>query len=229
MQISACPATRWTWWQSYRGGALAALPLAVPIATLALVFGASARSAGVSRGAALAMSALTFAGSPQFAALSLLAEHASIGLVALIVACISSRFGVMSFAASRVLGGRWLRRALLGQLIVDETWAIAYRADRGVFDRERLIGGALVLYSAHVTGTFVGTYIQSTRLDSARWGLDAALPALFAVLIWPHLRDTSARVAAAVSAGVTLSMAPILPPGVPILAGVAAALIGVRR
>jgi predicted branched-subunit amino acid permease len=203
--------------------------LAVPIAALALVFGASAASAGLSRGAAVAMSALTFAGSPQFAALSLSAENASIGLVAALVACIASRFALMSFAASPVLEGGWLKRAILAQLVVDETWAIAYRGDQRAFDRERLFGSALVLYGAHVTGTLVGTYVQSTRLDPTRWGLDAALPALFAVLIWPHLHRTSALVATAVSAGVTLSMTPMLPPGVPILAGVAVALFGVRR
>ena len=167
------------------------------------------------------MSALTFAGSPQFAALSLSAQNASIGLVAAIVACIASRFAFMSFAASPVLEGGWLKRAFLAQLVVDETWAIAYRADLGAFDRDRLIGSALVLYFAHVTGTFVGAHVQST-LEPARWGLDAALPALFAVLIWPHLLHSSARVAAVVSAGITLSLTPIL-------AGVAAALLGTRR
>jgi predicted branched-subunit amino acid permease len=229
MQISSGAGQRRWWWQRYEGGALTALPLAVPIAALAVVFGASALAAGLSRGAAIAMSALTFAGSPQFAALSLSADKASIGLVAAIVTCISSRFAAMSFAASPALAGGWLERVGLAQLVVDETWAIAYRADRRAFDRDRLIGSALVLYGAHVTGTVVGTYVASSTVEPARWGLDAALPALFAVLIWPHLRHTEARMAAAVSAGVTLALAPVLPPGVPILAGVSMALFGARR
>jgi predicted branched-subunit amino acid permease len=174
------------------------------------------------------MSALTFAGSPQFAALSMQADGASLAVVAAIVGCISSRFALMSFAASSVFEGGWVRRAILAQLVVDESWAIAYRPDRGAFDRARLIGSALVLYATHVGGTLLGA-CAAAALEPSRWGLDAALPALFAVLIWPYLRHGRARVIAVASAGLTLSLTPILPPGVPILAGASVAFFRFQR
>src|SRR5256885_13167331 len=57
------------WWAGVR----LVLPLALAIGALGVAFGYLARSAGMPVGAAVAMSAITFAGSPQFAALAVFA------------------------------------------------------------------------------------------------------------------------------------------------------------
>src|SRR5919199_2558283 len=59
---------------AYLAGARAVLPLTVVIAVLGVLFGYLARSAGLSPVAATVMSATTFSGSAQFAAVSILAS-----------------------------------------------------------------------------------------------------------------------------------------------------------
>ena len=61
---------------SYRAGARAMLPLAPAVVLFAASFGVLARSAGFDPAATVAMSATTFAGSAQFAAVSVLAAAA---------------------------------------------------------------------------------------------------------------------------------------------------------
>jgi predicted branched-subunit amino acid permease len=66
--------------------------------------------------------------------------------------------------------------------------------------------------------------------DPAAWGLDAAFPALFLALLVPQLHTRDARLAAAIGAAIALVLTPFTPPGVPIIAASAGALVGsVRR
>jgi predicted branched-subunit amino acid permease len=157
-------------------------------------------------------------------ALSLLRAGASLGVVAYVVLCVAARFTLMSCMVAPGLRGGLLRRFVFAQLVVDETWALAYRRDRGI-DRARLIGSGLVLYVAHVGGTLLGAAGAGRSLEPGPSGLDAALPALFLVLVWPHLDRARARGAAALSAAVTLILTPFAPAGVPVVAGACVAFL----
>jgi predicted branched-subunit amino acid permease len=77
--------------QGLRAGARAALPIAVGPLLFGISFGLLARSAGMSSVTAIAFSATTFAGSAQFAAVSVLGAGGS--AVAAIVAAVSSTLG----------------------------------------------------------------------------------------------------------------------------------------
>jgi predicted branched-subunit amino acid permease len=204
---------------AYRDGARAVAPLALAIGVLGVVFGYVARSAGLSATGAVVMSATTFAGSPQFAAVSILGAG---GTMTAAVAVLSLRFAAMSLVAAPTMGGSLLTRLLTAQLVVDETWAVAYVGE-GLFSRERLIGAGLVLYLAHVGSTGLGALAGGLIRNPAAWGVDVMPPALFVVLIWPRLHG-SGLVAAVTAALTTLALIPLVPFGVPILAAAVASL-----
>jgi predicted branched-subunit amino acid permease len=212
---------------AYRAGARAVLPLVAVIAVLGVLFGYLARSAGLSPVAATVMSATTFSGSAQFAAVSILAVGGTPGAAVGTAALLNTRYAATGAALAPALRGGALRRFVLAQLAVDESWAVAYVGD-GRFSEERLVGAGLVLYVAHVGSTALGALGGQFVGDPAAWGLDAALPALFVLLAWPHLRRSDGRRAALLGAAVALALTPLTPPGVPIIAAAAASLVGRR-
>jgi len=204
------------------------LPLAAAIAVLGVAFGALATSAGLSPIAAVAMSATTFAGSAQFAAVGILGAGGGVGAAVASAALLNARYAAMGVGLAPALRGGMWKRLLVAQLAVDETWAVASLGD-GTFSEDRLVGAGLVLLAAHVTSTAVGAAAgASLAADPMAWGLDAAFPALFLVLLRPHLRQAEGCVAAALGAIIALALIPFAPAGVPIAAAASAALFGWR-
>jgi predicted branched-subunit amino acid permease len=94
-----------------------------------------------------------------------------------------------------------------GQLVVDESWAIANRGN-GRFDRKRLIGAGVVLYLAWVTSTAVGALGASVLADPQALGLDAAFLALFLALLWPQARER--RLLVIIAAAATTALARLI-------------------
>ena len=64
--------------------------------------------------------------------------------------------------------------------------------------------------------------------DPSAFGLDAMFPAFFAVLLWGEARGRLPMTAALIGAVIALALMPFAPPGVPVLAASAAALLGLR-
>lgn len=209
-------------------GVLAAAPLTVAFAGFGVAFGSLAHAAGIGPLAAVVLSATAFAGSAQFAAVSVLGAGGSVAAAVAAAVLLNARYVPIGLSVAPVLGGAWWRRLVVGQLVVDESWAIANRGN-GRFDRQRLIGAGVVLYLAWVTATAVGALGASVLADPKALGLDAAFPALFLALLWPQARERRAAAAAALGAGIALVTLPVAPPGLPIIAAAAACLLGVRR
>jgi predicted branched-subunit amino acid permease len=134
------------------------------------------------------------------------------------------RYLATGIASARSLpGGRW-RRALLGQLIVDESFALGVAAGaRGRPDRRTLLVTGATLYGVWVIGTALGTLVGPVLGDPKRLGLDAAFPALFTALLWPMLGGRHAIRCALGGALAALVLAPFTPPGIPLAV---AALVG---
>ena len=210
----------------FRDGVRAALPLALAPLLFSAAFGVLALDAGMSRTGAVVMSAITFAGSAQFAAATILDDGG--GVVAAIVAALllNARYVPLSLAVASIFPGSRRRRLLESQLIVDESWALAGRSGR--FEYGILVGVGVLFYVLWVAGTALGTVVGDL-FDPEAIGLDAAFPALFLALLAPYLRTRIALLTAAVAAAITLVLLPFAPPGVPIVAAALAALIGLRR
>jgi 4-azaleucine resistance transporter AzlC len=212
---------------SWRAGTRAGLPFAVASCLLAVSFGVLAREAGFSALAAIVMSAVVFAGSAQFAAVSILAAGGGVGAAISAAALMNSRFLPMGIALGPSLPGGRLRRALQGQAVVDASWAMANRGG-GRFDRWFLFGATAVQYAGWLGGTIAGALGGSFLGDPHRLGLDAVYPAFFLALLLAELKHRRARGVAAAGGLIALALVPITPAGVPVLAAGTVALVGLR-
>jgi 4-azaleucine resistance transporter AzlC len=186
-----------------------------------------ARELGWGLLAPIVFSAVVFSGSAQFAVADVLGAGGS--AVAAIVAAllVNARFAVMGVALAPSLVGSRLRRAFEAQTTVDASWALANRGG-GRFDRELLIGATLPQYVAWVSGTAIGVF-AGDAIDPEALGLDVLFPAFFLGLLIEELRRGRDHIAAALIAiAVALVLVPFTPPGIPIVAACAGALLGLR-
>jgi 4-azaleucine resistance transporter AzlC len=213
---------------SVRAGLRAGVPYALAGGVVALSFGVLARQAGFSALGAIVMSAIVFAGSAQFAAIAIIASGGGVAAAIGAAALMNSRFLPMGVALAPSLRGRALARAAQGQTVVDASWAMANRGE-GRFDRHFLFGASAVQYVTWMIGTTVGAVAGTGIGDPRALGLDAIFPAFFLALLLPELRDPRSRGVALGGALIALALVPLAPPGVPVLAASAAALVGLRR
>ena len=214
--------------KTYRHGVRAVAPLAVAVGGFGISFGVLARSAGMGIVAPILMSMITFAGSAQFAAISIFDTGGTVATAVTAAVLLNARYGPIGLNVAPSLTGGRLSRFLHAQLVVDETWAVASEG-AGRFDPRVLVGAGVTLYSAWVAGTAVGVGFGDVLGDPASWGLDAAFPALFLALLVPQLRDRSAWSAAGVGAAVALALTPFTPPGVPIVCAGVGCVVGLPR
>ena len=91
--------------RSFRAGLRAGVPYALAGAVVALSFGVLARDAGFSAVGAIVMSAIVFAGSAQFAAISIVAAGGGLGAAIGAAALMNSRFLPMGIALAPSLRG----------------------------------------------------------------------------------------------------------------------------
>jgi 4-azaleucine resistance transporter AzlC len=208
-------------------GVRAGVPFAIAGALLALSFGVVAQGAGLTPLAAIAMSAIVFAGSAQFTAIAILAQGGTVAAAVLAAALVNSRFLPMGVALGPSLPGGPLRRAAQGQAVVDASWAIAGRGD-GTFDRWLLFGSTAVQYLGWVGGTVAGALGGNILGDPQTLGLDAIYPAFFLALLITELGDARARLVALIGGIVALALVPVAPAGVPVLAASLASLVGLH-
>ena len=213
--------------ESFRRGFRLGLPYAAAGFVLSLSFGVLARQAGFSAAQAIVMSLIVFAGSAQFAALTVVAGGGSVLAAVAAGSMMNARFLPMGIALAPSLTGGPLKRAAQGQPVVDASWALASRGD-GTFDRWQLFGTTTPQYVTWALGTVVGALLVSD-VDVQKFGLDALFPTFFLALLLAELRDPRARPVAALGALIAFVLVPIAPAGVPILAASAAALLGLRR
>jgi predicted branched-subunit amino acid permease len=214
--------------ERFRAGLRAGVPFAIAGGLLSVSFGVLAHGAGFSDVAAVVMSAIVFAGSAQFTAVSILASGGTVGAAIAAAAMMNSRFLPMGFALGPSLPGRAPLRAAQGQTVVDASWVMANRGD-GTFDRWFLFGSTAVQYVTWVGGTWLGVAGGGALGDTGRFGLDAIYPAFFLALLLGEARDRRKLGVSGLGALIALALIPVAPAGVPVLAASTAALVGLHR
>jgi predicted branched-subunit amino acid permease len=142
-------------------------------------FGVLATSGGIPGWQAVLMSAIVFAGSAQFAAVAVIASGGTALAAIVSGGLLNTRYIAIGVVAGRVLPGGPVRRALEGQLVIDESFALGVAAS-GAPDKPdpeaTLVSGAL-LWVSWVSGTALGALLGPVVGDPSRYGLDAAFPA----------------------------------------------------
>jgi 4-azaleucine resistance transporter AzlC len=206
-------------------GIRAGVPYAVAAAMVGISFGVVAEPV-MGTVAPIVMSAIVFAGSSQFAALAVLAAGGSAAAAVVAGLLLNARYFPMGVALAPSLRGGPLRRAAIGQAMIDASWAMASRGG-GRFDPAFMIGATLPSYPCWVGGTAIGVLAGDVIGDPERLGLDVVFPAFFLGLLVGELRGGRLAVAAAcLGAAIALALTPFTPAGVPIIAASAAALLG---
>jgi branched chain amino acid efflux pump len=214
--------------RSFGAGARAAAPLAIAVVAFGASFGVLARDAGMGVAAPIAMSLTTFAGSAQFAVVSVLDNGGSAAAAVAAAVMLNARYGPIGISIASAFRGSVPKRLVQSQLIVDESWAMTIRR-KGGFDLAVFLGAGVLLYICWAAGTIAGLVLGDVVGDPNRLGIDAAFPALFLALLVPQLRGRRELTAALLGAGVALVLVPFTPAGVPVVAGAAAALVGWRQ
>ena len=210
-----------------RSGVRDMLPVAVAVAPFAMVLGIAIDASVVPDAVGALMAPLIYAGSANFAAVSVLDVGGPIVTAvatALIVNVRFTMYGAALAARFREQPG-WFR--WLGPwMIVDQTFAIA--AARGATEpgwfRGYWMAAGTVLGGVYTMMVCAGIVLGP--VVPADVGLDFTIPALFVAMLVGHLRDRPAAVAALVG-GLVTALALELPHGLGLPVGaVAGALAG---
>jgi 4-azaleucine resistance transporter AzlC len=211
-----------------RRGVRLAAPLVPAAAALGASFGVLARTAHFDVVAAVLMSATTFAGSAQVAAVSVLGAGGGVAAAVVAALLLNARYAPIGISVAHGFRGHVARRLAESQLVVDESWALSGGGTPG-FDRLILLGVGVTLWFAWVGGTLVGALLGQAIGDPSAFGLDGAFTALFVALLAQQLRDRRRVAAAVTGAAIAALLTPFVPPGVPIVAATAAVVVGWRR
>jgi predicted branched-subunit amino acid permease len=174
------------------------------------------------------MSATTFAGSAQVAAVSVLGAGGGVAAAVVAALLLNARYAPIGITVAHSFRGRVPRRLAEAQLVVDESWALAGggtpRFDRGIF-----LGVGTGLWIAWVGGTAAGAALGKVVSDTSAFGLDGAFAALFLALLATQIQGRRTAAAALAGASIAAVLTPFTAPGIAIVAATAAVLVGWRR
>ena len=193
----------------FLAGVRAQLPILLGVVPFGVIFGALARSAGISPLEAQGFSLLVFAGSAQFIAVGLIAEAVPPLVVVLTILVVNLRHLLYSATMApyfQPLPVRW--KIPLAWLLTDEAFAVGslrYRRPDLRGAHWFFLGTGLALWASWQLSTAAG--IALGALIPASWMLDFALPLTFMALLAPTLDDRPANAAALAAALVSVVLA----------------------
>lgn len=181
----------------------------VGAAPFGVIFGTLAVGSGLPVWFTLCLSALVFAGSSQFVAVSLIGSGAALPVIWLTTLVVNLRHALYSATLlpyARTLPARW--RWALAFWLTDETFAVVenqLRHHASVQDGARYwLGSSLVMYANWQLWTVVGVLLGHSVPVLATLGLDFAMVATFAAIVALQLRERPVLVATLVAALVAL-------------------------
>jgi len=209
-----------------RTGLRRGMPLGITVFAISVSFGILARPL-MGWTAPIVMSILVFSGSAQFGLLAVLTAGGSMGAAIAAGVLLNARYLAMGLALAPSLRGRPSSRAAFAMTTVDASWAAASLGD-GTFDPWYMVGVSIPQYTGWVLGTIVGVFVGPALGDPNALGLDALFPAFFVALLFEEARGRRRLAAAGGGAGIALALTPLVPPGLPILAAAAAAVVASR-
>jgi len=214
--------------EAYGSGLKAGIRAGAPISLASLLLGTSfgvLAESVMGTVAPVVMSAIVFAGSAQFGALAVLAAGGGAGAAIAAGVLLNMRYLPMGISIAASTRGGWFRRGLAAQPLIDAGWATSYRGD-GRYDIPFMWGFTAANYPMWVAGTAIGVLAGDSIGDPERLGLDALFPAFFlGLLVGEATEGRRGWVAALLGATLALTLAPVTPPGVPIMTACLAALI----
>jgi 4-azaleucine resistance transporter AzlC len=201
----------------------AAVGIGLYAGAFGMTFGAVAVATGLSLAQAMVLSAVMFTGASQFAFLGVIAVGGSPFAAVPAALLLGVRNAFYGVAVTEILRPRGLKRLWTAHFVIDETTAMAVSQSNPRARRFAFWATGSILFALWNIGTLAGGLIGSA-IDPAKFGLDAAAPAVFLALLWPQLKRPEALGVALLGALVALALVPIAPAGVPVIAAAAVAV-----
>jgi 4-azaleucine resistance transporter AzlC len=203
----------------------AAVGLGLYAGAFGIAYGAVAVGSGLSVAQAMVLSLVLFTGGSQFAFVGVVAAGGS-GFAAIMAALLLGvRNAFYGVPLSQILQPRgWWRRLGTAHFVIDETTAMAVGQPTRELQRYAFWATGLILFPLWQLGSLTGA-LAGAAIDPAAFGLEAAAPAVFLGLLWPALRRRDGRVVALAGAAVALTLVPVAPAGVPVIAAAAVAVV----
>ena len=202
----------------------AAIGLGLYAATFGASFGAVAISSGLSVAQAMVLSLVMFTGASQFAFVGVVATGGSPWAAIPAALLLGVRNAFYGVPVSEFLSPRGWARLWTAHFVIDETTGMALGQATPRARRYAFWATGLILCALWQVGSLAGALVGQA-IDPAAFGLDAAAPAVFLALLWPNLRRTEAKLVALGGVVVALTLVPIAPPGVPVVASAGMAVI----
>ena len=188
-------------------------------------FGAAGVTAGFSILQTCLLSLLLFSGASQFAVVGIMGAGGS-AISAIATATLlgfrNSLYGIQMAPILKVIG---IKRILSAQITIDESTAVATMQENDSDKRRGFYVTGIGVYVFWNLFTYLGALGASAIGDPAAWGLDAAVPAAFAGLVWPRIKKKREFLITAAAIALALLLTPIAPAGVPIITTVLLAVI----
>lgn len=181
----------------------------VGAAPFGVIFGTLAVGSGLPVWLTLGLSALVFAGSSQFVAVSLIGSGTALPVIWLTTLVVNLRHALYSATLlpyARELPARW--RWALAFWLTDETFAVVenqLRHHASLRDGAHYwLGSSLAMYFNWQVWTLVGVVLGQSIPLLATLGLDFAMVATFAAIVALQLRERPVLFAALVAGAVAL-------------------------
>lgn len=195
--------------QEFWHGCRDILPLIVGAIPFGIIFGTLSIGAGLSTWQTIGMSALVFAGSAQFIAITLITGGVGAAVVLLTTFVVNLRHALYSAALQpfvRHLSSRW--RVPLAFWLTDEAFAVIQHRyasdDASPHKHWFFLGAALTMYLSWQLATLAGIAFGQAVPNVASWGLDFAMIATFVGIAVPMMRTRPRVASALVAAAVAL-------------------------
>ncbi|NLU49481.1 MAG: AzlC family ABC transporter permease [Syntrophomonadaceae bacterium] len=191
-----------------------AVPIVLGYFPLGFAFGVLANSdAGMSVGEATLMSVMCFTGAGQYIAVGLLKEGAAAITIILANLLVNLRYFLFATSLVPFLKTVPTRIAtLLSYGLTDETYAVSVaHYARFPATSYYLAGLNLTSHVGWIASSALGACMGQLVADTGRYGLDFALPAMYAVLLVMVVKRKQDAVVAAVTAAVCLLIAYLVP------------------
>ncbi|WP_036227694.1 AzlC family ABC transporter permease [Marmoricola sp. URHB0036] len=200
--------------------------VAVGIATGAygISFGAVSVASGLSVWQSCALSLIVFTGASQFALVGVIGTGGTPLFAAVSGLLLGTRNALYGLKVNPLVGWRGPKRVAAAHLVIDESSAMTITRTTQEHARAGFLSTGLSVFVLWNLATLAGALAGTSLGDPRRYGLDAAVGGAFLGLLWPRLSTMRNRVAALLGAALALSLVPLTPAGVPVLAASVVAL-----
>jgi 4-azaleucine resistance transporter AzlC len=181
-----------------------ALPIVLGCIPIGMAHGLLTQQAGFFIWVPLGMCLFVFAGASQFTAISMLQNGAEPVAIIVTTFIINFRHLLMSASlAPHLTSWTMQQRLLTGCMLTDESFAtLSARFTTVAVKPTEAIALHVTIYFTWALSVVAGFYLGFLIVNPEAWGLDFALPAMFAGLLLPVCRNRPAIIAAA-AGGVT--------------------------